>query len=45
MVTTNELKMDQFIQGLKTTIVRDLKSGGIKEVLFAEIADRVLEAE
>ena len=45
MVPTNELKVDQFIQGLKKTIVRDLKASGIKGVLFAEIADRVLKAE
>ena len=29
MVATNELKVDQFMQGLRNTIVRDLKSGGI----------------
>ena len=45
MVTTNELKANQFIQGLKQTIVRDLKSGGIKGVPFAEIADRTLVAK
>ena len=37
--------MDQFIQGLKKTIVRDLKAGGIKGVPFTEIDDRTLEAE
>ena len=45
MVVTNELKVNQFIQGLKKTIVRDLKIGGIKGAPFAEIADRALEAE
>ena len=45
IVATNELKVDQFIKGLKKTIVRDLKSSGIKGVPFAEIADRALEAE
>ena len=45
MIATNELKVDQFIQGLKKTIVRDLKLGGIKGVPFAEITDRALEAE
>ena len=45
MVATNELKVDQFIQGLKKTIVRDLKVGGIKGVPFFEIVDRALEAE
>ena len=45
MVATNELKVDQFIQGLKKTIVRDLKAGGIKGLPFAGIADRALQAE
>ena len=45
MVVTNELKMNQFIQCLKKTILRDLKAGGIKGVPFAEIADRTLKAE
>ena len=45
MVATNELKVDQFIQDLKKTIVRDPKAGGIKGVPFAEIVDRALEAE
>ena len=45
MVATYKLNMDPFIQGLKKTIVRDLKSGGIKDVPFAEIVDRALEAE
>ena len=45
MVATNELKVDQFIQSLKKTIVRDLKSRGIKGLPFAEITDRALEAE
>ena len=37
--------MDQFIQGLKRTIVRDLKAGGIKELPFVEIIDKALDAE
>ena len=45
MVATNELKVDQLIQGLKKTIMRDLKVGGIKIVSFAGITDRALEAE
>ena len=45
MVATNELKVDQFIQGLKKTIVRYLKAGGIKGVPFAEIVDKTLESE
>ena len=45
MVATNELKVDQFIQGLKKTIVRDLKAGGIKGVPYDKIADRALEVE
>ena len=45
MVATNELKVDQFMQGLRKTIVRDLKSGGIRGVPFAQIADRALDAE
>ena len=45
MVATNELKVDQFIQGLKKTIVRDLKACGIKSVSFAQITDRAFEAE
>ena len=40
MVATNELNADKFIQGLKNTIMRDLKSGGIKGVSFAKIMDR-----
>ena len=45
MVATKELKVDEFIQGLKKTVMRDLKRGGIKGVPFAEITDRALEAE
>ena len=45
MVATNELKVDQFMQGLRKTIVRDLKSGGIRGIPFAQIADRALDAE
>ena len=45
MVATNELNVDQFIQGLKKTIVRYLKACGIKGVPFAEIAKRALEAK
>ena len=45
MVASNELKVDQFIQGLKKTIMKDLKLGGIKGVPFAKIVDRALEAE
>ncbi|PON60081.1 hypothetical protein PanWU01x14_155950 [Parasponia andersonii] len=45
MVATNELKVDQFMQGLRKTIVRDLKSGGIRGVPFAQIADRALDTE
>ena len=37
--------MDQFIQGLKKTIVRDLKSGGIKGVPFTDITERALDAK
>ena len=45
MVTTTELKVHQFIQGLKKTIVRDLKVGGTKGVSFVEIANRALYTE
>ena len=45
MIATNELKVDQFIQGPKKTIARYLKSCGIKCVPFVEIADRALETE
>ena len=45
MVATNKLNVDQFIQGLKKTIVRYLKACGIKGVPFAEITDRALEAQ
>ncbi|PON33435.1 hypothetical protein PanWU01x14_352840, partial [Parasponia andersonii] len=37
--------VDQFMQGLRKTIVRDLKSGGIRGVPFAQIADRALDVE
>ena len=45
MVATNELKVDQFMQGLRKTIVRDLKSGGIRGIPFAQFADRALDVE
>ncbi|PON87707.1 hypothetical protein TorRG33x02_165510 [Trema orientale] len=45
MVATNELKVDQFMQDLIKTIVRDLKSDGIRGVPFAQIVDRALDTE
>ena len=45
MIATNESKVTQFIQGLRKTIVRDLKLGGIKGVPFFENADKALDVE
>lgn len=45
IVATNELKVDQFMQGLRKITVRDLKSGGIKSVPFIEITNMALDAK
>ncbi|PON41009.1 hypothetical protein PanWU01x14_292980 [Parasponia andersonii] len=45
IVATNELKVNQFMQDLKKTIVRDLKSGRIQGILFAQITERPLDAK
>ena len=45
MVSTNELKVNQFLQGLKAEIYRDIKISAHKDMLYAEVAEKALEAE
>lgn len=45
IVATNELKMDHFLQGLRKSILRNLKVGGVKNIPFSKIADKALEVE
>ena len=45
MVSTNELKVNQFLQGLKAEIYRDIKMATGKGVPYTEVAEKALEAE
>ena len=45
MVGTNELKVNQFLQGLKAEIYRDIKMSTGKGVPYMEIAEKALETE
>ncbi|PON88895.1 hypothetical protein TorRG33x02_152780, partial [Trema orientale] len=45
MVSTNELKINQFLQRLKVEIYRDIKISTGKGVPYTEVAEKALEAE
>ena len=44
MASRNELKVNQFLQGLKTEIYRDVQISAHKDMPYAEVADKALEA-
>ena len=45
MVSTNELKVNQFLQGLKAEIYRDVKISAHKDMLYAEVAEKAQAEE
>ena len=45
LVTTNELKVEQFVEGLKPEIFRDVTVGESEGISYAKVVEQALKAE
>ena len=45
IVTTNELKVEQFVEGLKPEIFRDVTVGESEGISYAKVVEQALKAE